>query len=187
VLTRGPPVLAGIETAEQCSRSDPPGVEVFLIECLAWGLLRAYGIEEPPVPVREMVLRPLPIFEHLSLLELNLGLYDAIYRSCLDGARLIVVDLEKPRPVQRASTARALHVAFRSSARATDLCWPYLVHASTYDDLFARCLLMPAAWVQQERAMTVSTEEIATRFDVPIRMANQRLDDIACYERGHAV
>jgi len=165
---------------QECSGGEPSDVEVFLVECLAWGLLRAYGVERPPVPVREMAKRPLPIFERLSLLELNLGLYDVAYRTCLDGVRLIVVDLEKSRAVQRAGTARALYVAFCRSSRAAELRWPCRERPYACSDLFARCLLMPAAWMQQARAQDVPIEKLAAHFGVPVQMANQRLSDTHC-------
>ena len=179
-MSRGPPGLPGAETGRECSDDGPLGIEVFLAECLACGLLRAYGIEEPPVPVWEMVRHPVPIFEHLSLLELNLGLYDAAYRSCLDGARLIVVDAARPRTVQRAGMARALYVAFCRSPRAAELRWPGYEQPYVCSDRFARCLLMPAVWVQQACAKTASVEELASHFGVPVQMVNRRLGDIDC-------
>jgi hypothetical protein len=120
---------------------------------------------------------PLPIFERLSLLELNLGLYDVTYRTCLDGVRMIVVDLAKPRAVQRAGTARALYVAFCRSSRAAELCWPCREQPYACSDLFARCLLMPAAWMRQACAQIVPIEELAAHFGVPVQMANRRLSD----------
>lgn len=153
--------------------------EIFLVECLAWGLLRAYAIEGPPVPVREMVKHPISVFGRLSLLEVNLGLYDAAYRSCLDGSRLIAVDLCKPPPVQRASIARALYVAFCCSARAAELGWAQCERPYERGVLFARCLLMPAAWVRRACAAPISMEQLAARFDVPIWMVEQRLPDLS--------
>jgi len=157
-----------------------PSGEVFLTECLAWGLLRAHSIEGPPVPVREMITRPLPIFERLTLLELNLGLYDAAYKSCLDGSQLIVVDLTKPRVVRRAGMARALYMAFCRSSRAAELGRPGCEQPHTHGNLFARCLLMPAAWVRQTCAedTSISPKDLAARFDVPVRMAIQRLSEL---------
>jgi hypothetical protein len=156
----------------------PTDAEVFFVECLAWGLLRAYGIEEPPVPVREMIKHPLPIFERLALLELNLGLYNATYRSCLDGSRLIVVDLVKPRVVQRASMAREMYVAFCRSHRAAELCWPHCEQPHTCSDVFARCLLMPAAWVRNACTGAIHRERLTAHFGVPARMVAQRLSEV---------
>jgi len=153
-------------------------VDAFLIECLAWGLLRAYGVEKPPVPVREMIRRPLPMFERLTLLELNLGLYDATYKLLLDGSRLIAVDVGKPRATQRVGMARELYVAFCHSSRAAQLGWPSGEKSSVYGDLFARCLLMPTAWVGQYWAEAVSVESLAALFDVPARVAARRLEEI---------
>ncbi len=168
----------GLEYSDrECSDKEPPNTEVFLVECLAWGLLRAYGIEEPPVPVREMVKHPLPIFEHLTLLELSLGLYDATYRSLLDGSRLIAVDLTKPRPVQRASMAREMYVAFCRSSRAAELRWP-CEQPYVRSDLFARCLLMPAAWVRRAYAEAIPLEHLAACFGVPARMVARRLSEV---------
>jgi len=160
--------------------------EAFLIECLAWGLLRAYGVEGPPVPVREMIRNPLSIFEHLNLLELNLGLYDAAYRTCLNGVRLIAVDLTKPRPVQRASMARELYVAFCRSARADELHWPHRDQPHAFNDFFARCLLAPAVWVHQVYAAAASAEEAASLFDVPVEMIDLRLSEIDRVEKPPA-
>lgn len=162
------------------SDQEIPDTEVFLIECLSWGLLRAYGIEEPPVPVREMIKQPLPIFEHLALLELNLGLYDATYKSCLNGSRLIVVDLVKSRTVQRAGMARALYMAFCCSPCAAKLGWPRCKQPYVHSDLFSRCLLMPAAWVRTACAEAIPTVDVAARFDVPVRMVARRLNEMDC-------
>jgi len=163
------------------SGEGPPEVEAFLVECLAWGLLRAYGIEEPPVPVRAMIKHPLPAFEHLAFLELNLGLYDATYRSLLNGSQLIVVDLTRPHTVQRASMARELYVAFCHSPHAAELHWPGQEQPYVCSNLFARCLLMPAAWVRQACAEAISLEDLVARFDVPAQMVTQRLSEIGCH------
>jgi hypothetical protein len=125
-----------------------------------------------------MVTQPIPIFQHLTLLELNLGLYDATYRTCLDGTQLIVVDGAKSRPVQRAAIARTLYIAFCRSPRATELDWPHRNRSQDCCDLFARCLLMPAAWVEQTRDSNLSPEAIAAHFDVPVSMAHRRLNEI---------
>lgn len=150
----------------------------FLVECLAWGLLQAHNIKEPQVPVREMIEHPLSIFERLSLLELNLGLYDAAYRSCLNGSRLIVIDPSRPRTAQRTSMARELYVAFCHSPRAAELHWPHRRQPHTYSDLFARCLLMPAIWVQAACTETISLESLAARFCVPVQAMSKRLSEV---------
>jgi Zn-dependent peptidase ImmA (M78 family) len=156
------------------------------MECLAWGLLRAYGVEGPPVPVREMILHSLPIFDRLSILELNLGLYDAAYKFLLDGSRLIAVDLGKPQVVQRASMARELYVAFCHSSRAAELGWPHREQPYPSSDLFARCLLMPAVWVRRACADDVSLEDLAACFGVPVRMAAQRVSETASHKYASA-
>jgi hypothetical protein len=153
-------------------------VESLLVECLAWGLLRAHGVEGPPVPVREMIKHPLPIFERLTFVELSLGLYDAAYRSCLNGSRLIVVDPTGSRAVQRTGMARELYVAFCRSPRAAELHWPCREQPHAYSDLFARCLLMPAAWVQPACAEAIPLKNLAVRFDVPVQTVAQRLSEI---------
>jgi hypothetical protein len=163
-----------------CSGGGPAEAESFLVECLAWGLLRAYGIGEPPVPVRMMIKRPLPIFEHLAFLELKMGLYDATYRSLLSGSQLIVVDLTRPHAVQRASLARELYVAFCHSPRAAELHWPGQEHPYVCSNFFARCLLMPAAWMRQACAEAISLEDLVARFDVPTQMVTQRLSEMGC-------
>jgi len=149
-----------------------------LVESLAWGLLRAYGVTAPPVPVREMIERPLPVFEQLKLLELSLGLYDAAYRSGLNGSRMIVVDPMTSRIVQRVSMARELYVAFCRSSRAAELDWPHRNQPHAYSDFFAHCLLMPTAWVQEACAEAVSLETLAAHFDVPVQTVTQRLSEV---------
>ena len=153
-------------------------VEAFLIESLAHGLLGICGVKEPPVPVQEMLQHSLSIFEHLSLLELSLGLYDVAYRSLLNGSRVIVIDLNHPLAVQRAGVARELYVAFCCSSRAAELHWPAHKKSNTYSDFFARCLMMPAVWVQQAQAETTPLEDLANRFGVPVQMAAQRLNEL---------
>jgi hypothetical protein len=156
----------------------PLGLEGFLAESLAYGLLQACGVEGPPVPVRTMIRAPHPVFERLSLLELNLGLYDAAYRSLLNGSRLIAVDLDQPPAVRRAAMARELYVAFCRSQRAGELDWPGREHPRAYSDFFARCLLMPAAWVKQIRERSRSIEEMAAIFGVSTQMMADRLREL---------
>lgn len=164
---------------EQAYRGEVPlGLEGFLAESLAYGLLQACGIEGPPVPVRTMIRAPHPVFERLSLLELNLGLYDAAYRSLLNGSRLIAVDLDQPPVVQRAAMARELYVAFCRSQRAAELDWPGREHPRAYSDFFARCLLMPAAWVKQIRDRSRSIEEMTAIFGVSTQMMADRLREL---------
>jgi hypothetical protein len=153
-------------------------VKAFLVECLAWGLLQAYTVENPPVPVREMVKNPLSVFENLTLLEVKLGLYKATYRSCLDGSRLIIVDRTTPANVQRESIARELYVAFCHSPRASELQWFDCDQPHAYSSLFAHCLLMPVPWTRQACAEDISTEGLATRFCVPIQSARERLSQV---------
>jgi hypothetical protein len=154
------------------------GVEVFLVESLAHGLLGACGVEKPPVPVRKMIRHSLPIFERLNLLELRLGLYDVAYRSLPNGSRVIVVDLCRPPTVQRAGMARELYSAFCRSPRAAELHWPDRGQPNASSDFFARCLMMPAVWVQQSHAETAPLEDLASHFGVPVRMAVQRLNEL---------
>lgn len=150
-------------------------MESFLIESLAYGLLHACRVEQPPVPVREIIRKSLPIFGRLSLLELRLGLYESAYRSTLDGGRLIVVDADLSPSVQRAAIARGLYVAFCCSPRAIELNWPDREDPYRSSALFARRLLMPAAWVQQFCAGGVTPQELAGYFGVPAKMATQRI------------
>jgi hypothetical protein len=166
------------ETGREYADRAPPSAEAFLVECLAWGLLRAYGVAGPPVPVREMIRHSIPVFERLTLLELSLGLYDAVYRPLLNGSRLIAVDLTKPRAVQRVSMAREFYVAFCRSARAAELRWPRSGQPYAYSDLFARCLLMPAVWVQKACAEAIHLEGLAARFDVPVQTVVRRLSEL---------
>jgi hypothetical protein len=174
------------EAGREFSGKGPQHSETFLVECLAWGLLRAYGVAAPPVPVREMIRNALPVFERLSLLELDLGLYDAVYRPLLDGSRLIAVDLAKSHAVQRASMARELYVAFCRSPRAVELGWPCYEHPYAYGELFARCLLMPDAWVRQACIEGASVEQLAAHFQVPVRMVVRRLSELGLQAPGLA-
>ncbi|HEY74442.1 MAG TPA: ImmA/IrrE family metallo-endopeptidase [Thermoflexia bacterium] len=167
------------EVGQEYSDEELSDTDAFLIECLAWGLLQVHDIKAPPVDVREILEHPLPIFKRLTLLELSLGLYDAAYRSCLDGSRLIVVDPARSRVTQRAGMARELYVAFCHSQRAIELHWPRREQPHAYSDFFARCLLMPAAWVQTACAETISLETLAARFDVPIQIMTERLGEVA--------
>ncbi len=156
----------------------PSSLDGFLVESLAYGLLQAAHIEGPPVPVREMVRAPHPVFEQLSLLELNLGLYDAVYRSLINGSCLIAVDLEHPRTVQRFAMARELYVAFCRSRRAAELDWLDRDRPRERSGFFARCLLMPAAWVKQIAPRTSSVAELAAVFDVSVEMMTRRLQEL---------
>lgn len=158
-------------------------VERFFVECLAWGMLRAYGIKEPPVPVQEMVKHPIPVLGQITLLEMNLGLYKAAYRSCLDGSRLIVVDPTLPLDTRRESIARELYVAFCFSHQVPALFRRKEFHI--YDVYFAQCLLMPTTWVQKVCSEAISMEGLAARFGVSIHTMSHRLSDVyASHEYG---
>jgi hypothetical protein len=166
------------EFAARWRDKSTPDAKAFLVECLAWGLLQAYAVANPPVPVREMVNNPLSIFENLTLLEVKLGLYKATYRSCLDGSRLIIVDRTTPADVQRESIARELYVAFCHSSRASELHWFGCDQPHDHSGLFAQCLLMPVPWVRQACAEDISTEGLAAHFCVPIQSARERLSQV---------
>jgi len=155
-------------------------LDIFLVESLALGILRAYEIKEPPVPIRRMIKiqSPLSIFKHLNLLELRLGLYDVAYRSLPNGSRVIVVDLNYPFTIQRTGVARELYVAFCRSPRAAELHWPDREQPNGCSDFFARCLMMPAAWVEWAYTADTSLESVAERFGVPIQIASQRLQEL---------
>ena len=127
-----------------------------------------------------MIQHPIPIFKRLTLLELNLGLYDATYKLLLDGSQLIAVDLVKPHAVQRVSMARELYVAFCRSSRAADLSWPCCEKPYAYGELFARCLLMPAVWVRRTCTEHISLEGLSVRFGVPSQVVTQRLSEVGC-------
>jgi Zn-dependent peptidase ImmA (M78 family) len=130
------------------------------------------------VPVRDMIRDPHPVFESLSLLELNLGLYDAVYRSLINGSRLIAVDLDHPPAVRRFAMARELYVAFCCSRRAAELDWPDRDHPRERSSFFARCLLMPEAWVKQVCARAGSLAELVAVFDVSTDMMGRRLQEL---------
>lgn len=134
--------------------------------------------------MRDMIRNPLPIFERLSLLELRLGLYDAAYRSLLDGSRVIAVDLDRPSSAQRMAMARELYVAFCRSSRAVELDWPDRGNPRERSALFARCLLMPASWVERIYAETGSVEQLAACFGVSTSMASQRLRELGIESSG---
>ena len=157
----------------------PSCLEGFLVESLSYGLLQAFHVQGPPVPVREMVRAPHPVFERLSLLELNLGLYDAVYRSLINGSCLIAVDLDHPPALQRFAMARELYVAFCCSPRAAELDWPNREHPREQSSFFARCLLMPAAWVKQVSTRAGSAAELAAVFDVSTEMMTRRLQELS--------
>ncbi len=148
----------------------------FFVECLAWGVLRAYDIKKPPVPVHKMIKYPIPVLGQITLLEMNLGLYKAAYRSCLDGSRLIVVDPTISLETRRESVARELYVAFCFSHQAPEL----FRHKQfrIYDEFFAQCLLMPTAWVEKACAEAISMEGLAARFGVSIHTMSHRLSNI---------
>jgi hypothetical protein len=148
------------------------------VESLARGLLQAFDVKGPPVPVRDMIRAPHPVFERLSLLEISLGLYDAVYRSLLNGSRLIAVDVDHPLAVQRCAMARELYVAFCCSRRAVELDWPDRDDPRRQCDFFARCLLMPADWVRQVAATVDSLPELAAVFGVLPEMMNRRVHEL---------
>jgi Zn-dependent peptidase ImmA (M78 family) len=125
-----------------------------------------------------MIRDPHPVFERLSLLELSLGLYDAVYRSLINGSALIAVDLDHPPDVQRFAMARELYVAFCCSSRAAELDWPEREEPRKRSDFFARSLLMPAAWVKQICAGVSSLAELAAIFDVSTAVMTRRLQEL---------
>jgi Zn-dependent peptidase ImmA (M78 family) len=91
---------------------------------------------------------------------------------------LIAVDLDHPPAIQRFAMARELYVAFCCSRRAAELDWPGRENPREWSSFFARCLLMPAAWVKQVRARTSSLAELAAVFDVSTEMMTRRLQEL---------
>jgi len=80
--------------------------------------------------------------------------------------------------------ARELYVAVCRSHRAGELRWPRCEQPYAYGDFFARCLLMPAAWVRHAWAEAISLEDMATRFGVPEQMVVRRLSEMGLHAPG---
>ena len=64
------------------------------------------------------------------------------------------------------------------ASRAAELRWPDRSQPNGNSNFFARCLMMPAVWIQENNADAAPLEDLATRFGVPVQMAAQRLNEI---------
>lgn len=161
--------------------SGPPPVARLdlLIESLAHGLLRLYGVTRPPVPIFEMLEHPPAGMERDLDLCLGLPFGEAIYLRLLNGQGTVFVNPALPNDRQRYASAGALLIGLLHSPGGRALS-PGLTpdhYPEEATDYFARCLLLPAQLLPPGFA-TMTVSELAELFGVPPEVVSVRLAEL---------
>jgi hypothetical protein len=129
---------------------------------LAEALLQHYNVTRPPVPVEQMLKDPPNGLGGIDSSRISFimehGLY--CYEPRLSMARLLCREIARSRAVQGSFGIE--------------------VSSYSYDDLkfFARCLMMPAGWVQTMAWQKLSVEEISDELQAPLYSVVTRLAEL---------
>ena len=156
-----------------------PSLE-FLCECLVAGLLDHYGIVRPPVPVREMLDAPPPDLTSDLCLTPGLPFGDALWLRLLRGQGTVFVNNALSEVEQRYAMARSLFTGLCDSKGGRAVGLPAVPNdrLRAQGASFARRLLMPEPLLPAEAA-SMSPQELADLFVVPLRVAEERLQELA--------
>ncbi len=153
----------------------------FLCVAIANALLAHYGVERPPVPVRDFLRAPPPdLSNELSLIE-ALSFGEAMYIRGLSGQGTVFSNPSLPGYTQRFALARALFLGLCNSrgGQAAGLPPAKVLTNDLYDiaNYFARCLLMPK-WLLPEGWEAMAPEYVAELFDVSVSVVEQRKQEL---------
>jgi hypothetical protein len=153
----------------------------FLCVAIANALLAHYGVERPPVPVRDFLRTPPPdLTNELSLIE-ALSFGEAMYIRGLSGQGTVFSNPNIPGATQRVALARALFLGLCNSrgGQAAGLPSAKVLTSELHNSAsyFARCLLMPE-WLLPEGWETMRPEPLAELFDVPVPLVEHRIQEL---------
>ena len=128
---------------------------------LAESLLKYYAVDQPPVPVEEMIKNPpagLDIDPSQTSVTMEHGLYS--YEPRLAMARLLCREISTNAAVKQLLQTQVL--------------------LGSYADVkyFARCLLMPSAWMHTLHGQGLSVEQIGEYLQVPSHAVVTRMGEL---------
>ena len=121
------------------------------IEDLAQLLLERYHVQAPPVPVERMLSEPALDLWDVDPTELSATIGHGLYRYA-------------PRMAQARLLYRAICDSDSARAHGFSVPWPPSRHEIKY---FARCLLLPEAWVRGLAESERIPEVVGEKFQVP--------------------
>ncbi|MBI3241228.1 MAG: hypothetical protein HYZ49_02930 [Chloroflexi bacterium] len=155
-----------------------PSLE-FLCDSIVATLLEYYGIESPPVPIRDILRSPpLDLAGDLNLVE-GLPFGDALWIRLPDGKGKVFVNLGISERERRYAMARALFTGICTSQGGRAAGLPHVPNdkLSAQASIFARRLLMsedllPDSWD------SMSLEELADLFRVPQMVVEARWEEL---------
>ncbi len=155
-----------------------PSLE-FLCDSIASALLDYYGIDQPPVPIRDILRSPpFDLVGDLNLVE-GLPFGDALWIRLPDGSGKVFVNLGASERERRYAMARALFTGMCSSKGGQAAGLPSVPNddLKAQSSLFARRLLMsedllPGGWE------VMSLEALADLFRVPQSVVEDRLEEL---------
>ena len=151
--------MAAIDTAP---RSRIPEEVRQQIEQLARSLLERYQVNRPPVPVERMLAEPALDLWSVDPTELSSTIGHGLYRHA-------------PRMAQARLLYRAICDSEIARRHGLNVPWPASRHEIKY---FARCLLMPEAWVRALPDAERVPDTMSEQFRVPTFDAVTRLAEL---------
>ena len=156
-----------------------PSLE-FLVVAIANALLDYYGIEAPPVPVREILRSPPPdLARDLSLTEM-LPFGEALWLRLMGGQGAVFVNSDLSEARRRYAMACALFIGLCSSEGGRAAGLPPLPNDNLREQstIFGRHFLMPESLLPPGWDR-MSANELADLFGVPASVAESRLQEFA--------
>ncbi|MBI3763043.1 MAG: ImmA/IrrE family metallo-endopeptidase [Chloroflexi bacterium] len=150
-----------------------------LIESIAFGLLYYYEVKRPPVPVLQMLRQPPHGLEQDLDFCPVLPYGEAVYVRLLNGQGVVFVNPALPPPRQRYVSAREMLSGLYGGPRGRALGFDPLPHQwrAQASDYFARCLLMPKAFMPRG-TNSATAAELAELFGVPMNVAKIRVTEL---------
>ncbi len=155
-----------------------PSLE-FLFDSIAVALLERYGVEAPPVPIREFLrFPPGDLARDLSLTE-SLPFGEAFWLRLGGGQGAIFSNPELPDPQYRHALAAALFTGLCSSAGGLAAGLPPVASDQFYAsrDMFAGQVLMPEPLLPANWS-SMPVTELADLFQMPLELGESRLGQL---------
>ncbi len=161
---------------------------LWLICCLSQGLVDFLGVDEPPIPLENLLHAPPEILkDNLNLLESGLSWLDATFARTLRRSGTIFVNPDLPPDQRRFSIARELLAALVTSEHGVKLGLGEIIsedirHSANY---FAMTLLTPCPMVKAYRENGGKLRGFAEAFGIPAKVAARRWEEpLLCYSYG---
>jgi Zn-dependent peptidase ImmA (M78 family) len=152
---------------------------------LAQGFLEYMGVQEPPVPVEDLLKNPPPLFESdFGVVDMYSNLWDATFARPPNQRGSIFVGIDLKPEERRFALAREMLSALITSKHGRrlglfDLLLPHLRESAEY---FAGCLLAPDTMLHAYRDNGGNAAELAETFHIPLSVAERRWEEaVASY------